>query len=87
MQREVQDGEGTTWVCVQAYAGLQAQGGEGEEVKENAARVGGEGDRFEVVCTPGGGAQTVRLRLPGGWEESHSDEELLREIEAQRSAR
>ena len=85
MQREVNDGEGTTWVCVQAYAGLQAQGEVNEELKEDAVRVEGEGDRVEVVCTPSGGAQTVRLRLPGGWEESYSEEELLGEIEARKS--
>ena len=85
MQREVQDGEGTTWVCVQAYAGLEAQGEGDEELKETAARVEGGAERFEVVCTPSGGAQTVRLQLPGGWDESYSDEELLREIEARKS--
>lgn len=78
-QREVTDGEGTTWVCVQAYAGLE-QDGEGKE----AARVGGAEDLFEVVCTPSGGAQTVRVQLAGGWESAYSDEELLREIEAAR---
>ncbi len=78
MQREVNDGGGTTWTCVQAYAGLQAKEGGGEA----AARAEGEDGRVEVVCTPSGGAQTVRLQLPGGWDESYSDEELLREIEA-----
>lgn len=77
MAREVTDKEGVTWACVQAYDGL-GQKGENEE----AARVEGEGDLFHVVCTPSGGAQTVRLRLEGGWEESFSDEELLREIES-----
>jgi hypothetical protein len=85
MQREVTDREGTRWVCVQAYAGL-SQGGEAGGAPEEAARVGGEGGRFDVVCTPDGGAQTVRLRLPGGWEDAYSDEELLREIEAGKSA-
>jgi len=79
MQREVTDAGGTRWVCVQAYAGL-SQGDEGVE----AARVDGESDLFEVVCTPSGGAQTVRLQLAGGWEKSYADEELLREIESQR---
>jgi hypothetical protein len=54
---------------------------------EEAARVGGEGDPFHVVCTPGGGAQkTVRLKPEGGWEESLSDEELLRQIESAKRA-
>lgn len=77
MQREVTDEEGTKWVCAQAYAGL-VQGGEAG----GAPRAGVEGETFDVVCTPSGGAQTVRLQLPGGWEDRYSDEELLREIEA-----
>ncbi|HEX8190346.1 MAG TPA: hypothetical protein VF586_18460 [Pyrinomonadaceae bacterium] len=81
MAREVTDGEGVTWACVQAYAGL-SDGGENEE----AARVGGAGDLFHVVCTPSGGAQTVRLKLGGGWDEGLSDEELLREIGSARRA-
>lgn len=77
--REVSDGEGVTWACVQAYGGL------GDE-NEEAARVEGEGDLFQVVCTPSGGAQTVRLELEGGWEESLSDEELLKKIESAQRA-
>ena len=73
MPREVTDGEGTTWSCVEAYAGLSDEG------KSDAARVEGT-DRFRVVCTPSGGARTVELELPAGWEESLSDDELLREI-------
>jgi hypothetical protein len=79
MPREVTDGEGVRWSCVQAYGGLTE--GEGNE---EAARVEGEEDLLHVVCTPSGGAQTVRLRLVSGWEEKLSDEELLREIEAAR---
>jgi len=75
--REVTDGEGVTWACVQAYAGVR-EGAENEE----AARVEGAGDLFQVVCTPSGGAQTVRLELEGGWEESLSDGELLKKIES-----
>ena len=75
MPREVTDGEGATWACVQAYGGLT-----GGVENEEAARVEGEGDLFHVVCTPSGGAQTVRLKLEGGWEEGLSDAELLRQI-------
>lgn len=78
-QREVTDEEGTRWSCVQAYAGL-GEGAEGEE----HARVEGAEELFEVVCTPGGGAQTVRLQLAAAWESDYSDEELLREIESRR---
>jgi hypothetical protein len=77
----VTDGEGVRWACVQAYGGLK----DGDE-NEEAARVEGAGDVFEVVCTPSGGAQTVRLELEGGWEEGLSDEELLKRIEAARGA-
>lgn len=79
MQREVTDGEGTRWVCAQAYAGLT------EKVEgETAERAEGEDGRVEVVCTPSGGAQTVRLHLRAGWEDAYADEDLLREIEAQK---
>ena len=74
MAREVTDGEGTTWSCVEAYAGLSEDG------KSEAARVEGT-DRYRVVCTPSGGARTVELELPGDWEASTSDEALLAEIQ------
>ena len=81
MPREVSDGEGVTWSCAQAYGGLSEDGG-----NEEAARVEGEGDLFHVVCTPSGGAQSVRLKLAGGWEDNLSDEELLKKIEAEQRA-
>lgn len=80
MQKEVTDGEGTKWVCAQAYAGLTR-----EVEGEAAERAEDEDGRVEVVCTPSGGAQTVRLHLRAGWEESYADEDLLREIAARRS--
>ncbi|WP_026464611.1 hypothetical protein [Adhaeribacter aquaticus] len=76
-QREVQAEDGTRWTCVQAYAGLNHT-----EENEEAATVGANDDKRTVVCTPSGGAQTVRLELPANWEEAYSDEELLQEIEA-----
>lgn len=79
MPREVTDREGTTWACVEAYAGL-AEGGEG---KNPAPTDRGDG-LLEVVCTPSGGARTVRLGLAREWESKLSDEELLREIESRR---
>jgi hypothetical protein len=30
-----------------------------------------------VVCTPSGGARSVRLELPDGWEAGLSNDELL----------
>ncbi len=79
MAREVTDADGITWTCVQAYAGL-SNGAENQD----AAQVKGSDDTYWVVCTPSGGAKSVRLKLQGEWEASYSDEALLREIEAQR---
>jgi hypothetical protein len=78
MPREVTDAEGVRWTCVQAYAGL-AQSAD-ESGNKDAARVDGAKDRFRVVCTPSGGAQTAELELPGDWEEGMDDEALLKEI-------
>jgi hypothetical protein len=36
-----------------------------------------------VVCTPSGGAQSVRIALPGDWEKKISDEQLVDRIRAQ----
>jgi hypothetical protein len=78
MPCEVTDPDGITWTCIQAFAGL----GKNPE-KIEAARVNGEADAFEVVCTPSGGAQSVRFELPGDWERNTSDEELLDLVWAQ----
>jgi hypothetical protein len=51
--------------------------------KMEAARVDGEADAFQVVCTPSGGAQSVRIELPGDWEVSVSEEKLLDLIQTQ----
>jgi hypothetical protein len=74
MSREVTDREGTTWNCVQAYAELAKID---EDKAQEAARVKGKEDLVEVVATPSGGAQTVRLELKSDWEEKASDEEIL----------
>lgn len=74
MPREVQDDQGITWSCVEAYAGLPEGAGDA------AARADGPGERYRVICTPSGGARSVELHLPAGWEDSLSDEDLLREI-------
>jgi hypothetical protein len=75
MPREIVDSDGTTWTCIQAFAGL---GGDAE--KTEAARVEGSSDRYHVVCTPSGGAKSVRIELPGNWEESVTDEDMLTAI-------
>jgi hypothetical protein len=79
MPRDVTDGDGITWTCIQAFAGL---GGAEEKEKAEAAKVDGSRNRYHVVCTPSGGAKSVRIELPGGWESALSDEELLRAIKA-----
>jgi hypothetical protein len=78
MPREIADTEGITWTCIQAYSGLT----EGTE-NQDAAQVKGQEDSYWVVCTPSGGSKSVRLQLPGDWESSYSDEDLLNEIAAQ----
>lgn len=67
MPREVTDTDGIRWTLNEAYAGLdeEATSGRGEH---------------EVVATPSGGAQSVRLRLSGAWSDL-SDDELLERIQ------
>ena len=76
-QREVRDKEGLSWTCVQAYAGLE--GKKGEKAAEIAET---DDEQVPVVCTPSGGAQSVRLELPVDWLQQLSDEELLKQIKA-----
>ncbi|HEX8349944.1 MAG TPA: hypothetical protein VF598_08270 [Hymenobacter sp.] len=70
-QREITDAHHTTWTCVQAYAGLESK------VAEKAAKLAETDEGLvPVVCTPSGGAQTVRLELKPDWLDQLSDEEL-----------
>jgi hypothetical protein len=78
MPREVTDQDGITWTCIQAFSGL---GNDPE--KTEAARVDGKADAFQVVCTPSGAAQSVRIALPGDWETRISDEQLVDKIRTQ----
>ena len=78
MEREITDSNGVTWTCVQAYSGLS-----NNAENQDAAQVKGQEDSYWVVCTPSGGAKSVRLKLQGEWEKSYSDEMLLNEIQAQ----
>jgi hypothetical protein len=76
-QREITDNDNTTWTCVQAYGNLS------KENAEKAAEITEEPDgEVTVVCTPSGGAQTVRLQLPKDWMEQLLDEELASKITA-----
>ena len=75
MSRDVTDPDGTTWTCIQAFAGLGA-----DADKTEAARVDSAPDHVHVVCTPSGGAKSVRVQLHQAWEQELSDEELLQTI-------
>lgn len=76
-QREVQDQNNTRWVCVEALSGIT------EGRKEIEEKVQDENGRVTVVCTPSGGAQTVRLQLASDWVNTVSDDKLLQEIAQQ----
>lgn len=77
MQREVTD-NGITWTCVQAFTGLSD-----DAENQDAAQVKGQEDAYWVVCTPSGGAKTVRLKLQEDWETACSDQTLLEQIKAE----
>ncbi len=73
-QREVTDTNNVRWTCVQAYSGTDGKVTKKiEEISET------DDGLVPVVCTPSGGAQSVRLNLAKGWEDI-ADEELLRVI-------
>lgn len=76
-QREVTDSHNTTWTCVQAYAGVETAA-TAEAVERSTSNDSG----VTVVCTPSGGAQTVRLELAPDWQKSLSDDELKQAIAA-----
>lgn len=83
MHREVTDSDNTTWTCVPAYAGLGTEGPAAALVE----RAVDAGKPIPVVCTPSGGAQSVRLSLPGDWHAAMSDDDLLAAIVAGRAER
>lgn len=68
--RTVTDGDNLVWSCVQAYAGLISPP---------------EDEPVIVVCTPSGGAQSVRVELPADWTQEVSDTDLLAAIERARA--
>ncbi|WP_224996430.1 hypothetical protein [Cesiribacter sp. SM1] len=74
-QREVTDQEGTSWTCVQAFAGVS--GALAEKAKELSED---KNHKVPVVCTPRGGAQSVRLELANDWLQELKDEELISAI-------
>lgn len=77
-QREVTDENNITWTCVQPLSGTEEKTAEkAEEILKS------ENGGIPVVCTPSGGAQSVRLALNHDWNEQISEEELLTSIQAQ----
>lgn len=80
MAREVQDRDGITWTCVQALAEVSPTA-----AKTVAAHIAGTEDAYAVVCTPSGGARSVRLTLPAAWETALDDDALLAAIARQRA--
>ncbi len=80
MARDVQDADGVTWTCVQALAGVSPTA-----AKTVAAQLAGTDDAYAVVCTPSGGARSVRLALPVQWDTVLDDEALLAAIAAERA--
>jgi hypothetical protein len=78
MPRTVTAPDGITWTCIQTFSGLGK-----DPDKMEAARIDGEADAYQVVCTPSGRAQSVRIELPGNWERSISEEQLLDMIRSQ----
>jgi hypothetical protein len=69
--RTVTTPDGTEWACVEALQDAP------EEAKD---RLAGEGRRA-VVCTPSGGAHSVRLTLGEEWQ-TMPDADLAAAIEA-----
>jgi hypothetical protein len=80
-QREVTDTEQTTWSCVQAYAGV----GDSDAAQALEEKRAAEGRGVPVVCTPSGGAQSVRLELTHDWATALSDDALLEKIQSRRT--
>lgn len=78
-QREVTDKDNVVWTCVQAYSTLS-----GKAAEKAAELAESENGQVTVVCTPTGGAQTVRLQLNKNWIEQVSDEDLLKAIDEER---
>jgi hypothetical protein len=79
-QREISDQDNTIWNCVQAYSGTDSK-----EMAEKVAELEANGT-VAVVCTPNGGAQSVRLQLAPDWLEALTDVQLLQKIQQQAKA-
>ncbi len=84
MPRDITDPTGgTIWTCAQAFAGLGGGTATPLARRPKPRAYPGSENRFRVVCTPSGGARSVRLELPGGWDAEMPDEALLAAIRAE----
>jgi hypothetical protein len=73
--REVRDDQDKlTWNCVQAFTATNGM------AAEKAVELSKQHNMVEVICTPTGGAQTVRLKLHENWIDSIDDNALLQAI-------
>jgi hypothetical protein len=79
-QKQISDEQNTVWTCVQALAGV-----EGKTADKAEKLMEANGGKVDVVCTPSGGSQSLRLKLPVNWNEQLSDEDLLKAIEENKS--
>jgi len=82
MPLDVTTSDGTSWNCVEAYAGLATSTPDADKAKAVSAG----GGQVDVIATPSGGAQTVRLKLPANWETAVSEAELSKAIKAAQGA-
>ena len=73
--RELQDEDDARWTCAQAFAGV-----DGEATALAQAKAGAGDGAVVVVCTPSGGARSVRLELPPDWDSGMTDEALIAAI-------
>ena len=74
-ERTVTTRDGTAWTCLEALAGVADAPAAAKE------KLAGEGRRA-VVCTPLGGAHSVRLSLAEDWP-AMPDADLAAAIEAE----
>jgi hypothetical protein len=73
--REIRDQNDLVWNCVQAFTATHG------EAAEKATQLSEKNNgKIEVICTPSGGAQTVRLELYPDWLEKLSDHDLVKAI-------
>ena len=78
-QRQVQDDDNLIWDCVEALSRSSPEMGDKTKVNKNANAP------VTVVCTPSGGAQTVRLTVSPDCLQKLSDEKLLEKINRERN--